>query len=254
MIQTSAVIIANTKIAETLYKLDLALAEPVKPRAGQFLTIRISDTFTPLLRRPFAFSDFDEVSNTASIIYQVKGQGTELLRKYGPKTLLDIIAPLGKPFLYPQSTALPVLVAGGIGLGPILYLASSLQNQNIGFKLVFGCKNSRQLPSAVLSPFSPAICTDDGSTGFHGTVVDYLQTRNLSQKSTIYCCGPHPMLHACHQLAAERAAVCYVSVEQTMACGVGACMGCVVKVNGPTRYVRACKEGPVFNSKDIAWE
>lgn len=255
MKQSYSTIVANNRLCDTLYQMDIKFSNDTPaPLPGQFLTARISDTVAPLLRRPFAYSAFDTATNHASIIYQVRGAGTTQLSSYAHGTPVDIIGPLGNHFSLPPKGTKALLVAGGIGLGPILFFASHLQAENIEFNLVFGCKTAALLPASALDSFSATICSDDGSCGFHGSVIDYLDSIPLPAETTIYSCGPHPMLHACHMFAVKNGLSCYVSVEQTMACGVGACMGCAIKINGPTPYARACKEGPVFNSKDIAWE
>jgi len=255
MKQSVATITSNTRLCDTLFQMDIQLNDQLTPPVpGQFLTARISDSAIPLLRRPFAFSAYDGTNNRASIIYQVRGPGTTLLSSYVKGTPLDIIGPLGNTFPLPPKGKKALLVAGGIGLGPIRFLASELQKNGTDFNFIFGCKTKAFMPAGALDGISPIICSDDGSCGFHGTVIDYLKSAPPISDATLYSCGPHPMLHACHDLSVHHAITCHVSVEQTMACGVGACMGCVIKINGPTPYARACKDGPIFNSKDIAWE
>jgi dihydroorotate dehydrogenase electron transfer subunit len=222
------------------------------PLPGQFFTVRVSGNTAPLLRRPFAFSAFDKKKGTASMIFQKRGRGTEILAVMETGEPLDIIGPLGKPFPMPDKKQKALLVAGGIGLGPVLFLASRLN----GAKLVVGCRTKNLIPtSSTFAGLKPAVCTDDGSTGFKGTAGDYLKSieQTVTGDTVIYACGPLPMLKACHELARRRGAQCFVSIEQVMACGVGACLGCAVKaVDGG--YKRACTEGPVFNSRELKWE
>jgi dihydroorotate dehydrogenase electron transfer subunit len=171
---------------------------------------------------------------------------------------MDIIGPLGKPFPFPHAGQNALLVAGGIGLGPILFFASALIGAGIPCTMVFGCRSKENLPaSAAFSALQPLICTDDGSAGFRGTAIDYCHdalSGAVDGRTAVYACGPHAMLKGCHEFARARGAVCHVSVEQIMACGVGACMGCAVRVNHAPGFVRACMEGPVFDSREIAWE
>ncbi len=224
------------------------------PLPGHFLTIRISEESVPLLRRPFALSSFDSKSNTASIIYQRRGTATTMMTAKRPGDTIDIIAPLGKPFPQRSCASKYVLVGGGIGLGPMLFLSSVLEKTETPVELVLGYRTSSLVPQTEdFCTTVPKICTDDGTLGFKGTSIDYLATHLSVDSSTVfYGCGPHPMLRALDTFAAAKSCSCFVSVEQVMACGVGACMGCVVKtVDG---YKRACKEGPVFNSRDIVWE
>jgi dihydroorotate dehydrogenase electron transfer subunit len=253
MKQFYGTIIGNKKVSPDYYKLEFSWDRKAgRPLPGQFFTIRISDNTVPLLRRPFAFSSFDTKICTASMIYQKRGRGTKILAARETGGPLDVIGPLGKPFPMPAKRHNVLLVAGGIGLGPVLFLASRLS----GAKLVFGCRTKSLIPSSsTFAGLKPAICTDDGSAGFRGTAGDYLRSieNSMTGNTIIYACGPLPMLKSCHESAVRRGCPCFVSIEQVMACGVGACMGCAVKSAGGG-YTRACTEGPVYNSKELHWE
>lgn len=257
MKQFSSLILANNRISEDFFQLDLSWSpDIITPQPGQFLTLRISEQAVPLLRRPFAISGFNRNNNSASIIYQRRGRGTELLAAKMPGDTIDTIAPLGNSFPIPHKEQKAILVAGGIGLGPILYLSKVLRENHINTTFVFGCRNQAFIPRGEsFSSENPQICTDDGSAGFKGNVSDYLLSisSSVSSQAVLYSCGPHPMLHACHQFAEKKGIQCWVSVEQIMACGVGACMGCVVKIIKEPGYARACKEGPVFSSDALVW-
>lgn len=255
MKQFSATITKNSKLCKDFFQLDFSW-ESEKPKAGQFLTIRICDCCIPLLRRPFAFSAFNNQLNIASIIFQRRGVGTDLLAAKAPGEKIDVIGPLGNSFPLPEKNQKPILIAGGIGLGPVLFLSRTLQDLNISSKFIFGCRNKLSIPqSDEFSSQNPSICTDDGSEGFCGTVGDYISSicPSIESDSVFYSCGPQPMLAACHQFALEISSPSWISVEQIMACGVGACMGCAVKVKQAPGYARACKEGPVFSGYDMVW-
>jgi dihydroorotate dehydrogenase electron transfer subunit len=257
MKQYSAEVITNRKLCSSLYQVDFILDGCKElPFPGQFFSVRITDSLVPLLRRPFAFSAFDPSRCQASCVYQVRGIGTRLLSSVSASAILDIIAPLGVPFPLPGDNQKPVLVAGGIGLGPLLFLADAITEKGLEFDLIFGCRSVEYFPESLFGGMKVVLCTDDGSAGFHGSVIDYLSAMGLPEHNNrvLYCCGPHPMLKACNGFSLRHRLDCYVSVEQVMACGVGACMGCAVKVRRPEQFVRACKEGPVFNSRDIVWE
>ena len=168
-----------------------------------------------------------------------------------------MLGPLGNGFAVPGREKKPILLAGGIGLGPILYLASCLEELSIPFLLVAGARTSGDLPSIPAAAATEIVyTTDDGSAGVQGTVIDALQAiPNRGQGvRVIYACGPRGMLKAAHEYATQNSLECYVSVEQVMGCGVGACMGCAVKTAGEDRYARACTEGPVFDSRMLAWD
>ncbi len=233
-----------------------AAASVVTGQPGQFLTVRISPSVVPLLRRPFAISRLTTEKNDISFIYQIRGAGTELLSTFGCGSEVDVIGPLGTPFPLPLPGQHSVLVAGGIGLGPVLFLADTLQLSGLDHSFVFGCRSAAFLPEALFADRSVTVCTDDGSSGFAGNVVEYLESvaGELPADTRIYCCGPEPMLKGCHRFAMDHGFTCFVSVEQVMACGVGACMGCAVRLADGVSFARACREGPVFDSKELAWD
>jgi dihydroorotate dehydrogenase electron transfer subunit len=240
-----------------MFEIQLLAAQPVvSGLPGQFLTVRISPSVVPLLRRPFAISRLNAEKDGLSFIYQIRGAGTELLSTFGHDSEVDIIGPLGTPFPLPAQGQHSMLVAGGIGLGPVLFLADTLQQSGYDHSFVFGCRSAAFLPGALFTDRSVAVCTDDGSSGFAGNVVEYLDSiaGELPADTRIYCCGPEPMLKGCHRFAMAHGLSCYVSVEQIMACGVGACMGCAVRLADGVSYARACREGPVFDSKELAWD
>lgn len=256
MKQLSAAVVENRPIARDLYKMTLEW-EPRAgmPRPGQFLTVRVSSATVPLLRRPFAFAGYAGDPSRVSVIYQKRGQGTEILAGVGVGDSLDIVGPLGNTFELPATNEKCVVVAGGIGFGPMLYLASTLASGGNEVLFVFGCRSKEFVPDTeTFKGFDPVICTDDGSQGFGGTVVDYLRTLGTEIGSfRLFACGPTPMLRACHEFALEQEVSCEVAMEQVMACGVGACMGCVIRVRSGSGFARVCTEGPVFDSREIIW-
>jgi dihydroorotate dehydrogenase electron transfer subunit len=245
-------ILSNNCIGSSYYEMtfnwDKTLAIPLP---GQFLAARVEDTYSPLLRRPFAFSAYNE--NSASIIFQKRGPATEILSTKKPGNKIDIIAPMGNTFLENfDKNKNYILAAGGIGLGPMLFLGEYLRRQEADVKFIFGCRTEKLIPA--LKQFvelDALICTDDGSSGLKGTVTDYLEEIEVNLNSELYCCGPEPMLKACHHFSENKNIPCRVSMEQIMACSIGACMGCVIKVK--SGFARVCREGPVFDSRDIEW-
>lgn len=260
MKQFKSQVLSNREVASGYFQLDFQWNLDARPLAGQFLTIRVSELSSPLLRRPFALSNFNEKNNEASIIYQKIGTGTELLSQVKEGDQIDILAPLGNSFsqfLSPEdkSGKNHYIVAGGIGTGPMLYLYRELESAGYNPTLIIGCRTESLIPHASLEGLQNVkLCTDDGSYGYHGNVVQYLQEdTQFSENSIIYCCGPEPMLKGCFDFAEAQSAQVFVSLEQMMACGVGACMGCTCKTTGKKPYARVCKEGPVFHGRDIEW-
>ncbi|MDD5691181.1 MAG: dihydroorotate dehydrogenase electron transfer subunit, partial [Candidatus Omnitrophica bacterium] len=196
------------------------------------------------------------------LLYEVVGRGTQILSEKRPGDLLDIIGPLGNGFEYLRKTAKPdssqaVLVAGGMGVAPLVFLTEKIKF--ISPLVLVGARKKEQV--LCLREFKALGCkliiaTDDGSLGFKGKVTDLLKEILLKKSPAdrpinIYACGPQPMLKAVAQLSCENNIASQLSLERHMACGFGACLGCVV----PTRagYKRVCKDGPVFLGKELIW-
>jgi dihydroorotate dehydrogenase electron transfer subunit len=255
MKQFQSEIVCNKQISADFFEMMLSWdLSAGAPEPGQFFTIRVSKDFVPLLRRPFAFAGFDESAKIASVIYQKRGRGTEILSEMEPGGKIDIVGPLGNTFPVSDNQGKTIAVAGGIGLGPILFLVSHLKKRGIETEFIFGCRSGSLIPNAdSFKNADPKICTDDGTAGFKGNVVQYISANMQPDgKTVLYGCGPEMMLESMSKLAQSTGAKAWVSLEAIMACGVGACMGCAVPAtNG---YPRVCKEGPVFDGKDILWE
>jgi dihydroorotate dehydrogenase electron transfer subunit len=225
---------------------------------GQFVMLRVSENRDPLLARPFGIASIPTKSNI-EILYRVMGRGTSLLTEMEAGHSLQMLGPLGNGFVMPEKGKTALLVAGGSGFPPLQFFA---QRVGVPAHLFVGARHKDCLPPAsVLSSFKEYntkvhIATDDGSMGTQGMSTDILSAFIAKAKDTndliIYACGPHPMLHAVSMIAAEHSILCYVSTEERMGCGLGACMGCSIpmKTGG---YKRACKEGPVFDSRDVEW-
>jgi dihydroorotate dehydrogenase electron transfer subunit len=258
----SAAILSNTVVSDCFHELTIAWDASV-PCPGQFCSIRVSPYSSPLLRRPFAFSGFDREKNIASIIYKRRGPATELLTAKMKGESIDVIGPLGTGFnglpKFPFHSLL--CIAGGTGFGPMLFLAASVATAGGNVHLVLGCRTKSQLPRlAPLDALHPIITTDDASEGLGGTPITYLAKLTedgTCRGATVCACGPQLLLRGCHDWSQAHGLRCYVSLEQTMACGLGACMGCAVKVHDASgqgfAYARACTEGPVFDSERIVW-
>ncbi len=257
MIHLTAKIRSNSPVSDGYFEMTFDWPCDVPPPLpGSFFTVRVSEYAIPLLRRPFAFSGFDREQSTASMLYERRGTATRQLTTRLPGESIDILAPLGVPFPSPRSEALPVLIAGGIGMGPIFYLAAELYGAGQEAVLFVGARTNGIVPDRTeFGLVQTVFATDDGSAGVHGTVTDALVNRTdlLERRLEYFACGPLPMLRAVHQHAKARNEMCWVSVEQTMGCAVGACMGCAVRVRGPAEFARVCTEGPVFDSEEIAW-
>lgn len=273
MLQFDAEILSNRTIAPSWKELILRWNPGAgRPEPGHFLTLRPGKGSDPLLRRPFAVASYMESAGNApsvSVLFQVRGPGTRLLADLGPGAAVDVLGPLGKPFPLPVPDESPILAAGGIGLGPVFFLASRIEELRTAdgasrgegsptAPFVIGFRSAELVPDL---PFPPGLvlCTDDGSAGFRGTAVDWIAHNVQSPGTRIYACGPGPMLAAAARLASARGWHASLSAEQWMACGVGACMGCVLPrpaaaSGAPQGFLRACADGPVFELGDIDWE
>jgi dihydroorotate dehydrogenase electron transfer subunit len=212
-----------------------------------------------MMRRPFAYSGSTEKG--FSFIYEIRGSNTSDLADLDDGTQVDWIGPLGSSFILPSPGSLPVLVAGGIGVGPLYYLAGKIAEAGMKSLVVLGARNSELLPHLDWPENTELrICTDDGSAGIHGSVLKGLEDVDSRkfEHAEFFACGPRPMMAAVHRMAEKSDRRCQVSLEEMMACGVGACQGCAVQVSDSDdlsrpKFKRICVEGPVFNSREIVW-
>ena len=248
----NAKIISNTKVKDGYCKIVLqapAIARRAKP--GQFVEIKVSDTPEPLLRRPFSIHRV--AGAHLEVLYAVVGKGTEILSQRKKGAHLDVIGPLGNGFTVEKGQA--IIVAGGIGVAPLVFLAEKL-HKDCPTVLIGAKAKSQILCEKEFKDLhcSVTIATDDGSRGFRGRVTgaleNLLKTHN-SRLTTLYACGPKPMLKEVSRIARAHKMRAQISLEEHMACGIGACLGCVVKTT--QGYKRVCKEGPVFEAKAILW-
>ncbi len=236
---------------------------------------------TILLRRPFSFSDiFINYSSEGTyvsleVIYCVLGPATVRMTSLRPGDVISVLGPLGNGFWYPENIKYALLVTGGMGAPPILHLASFLKKHypSIESTAFVGARSIDMLPFEIkignktgimLEEFErlaiPAyVSTDDGSAGRKGVVTEslkeWLQTQKPAPEQTvIYACGPEPMLAACAELAQKHRISCQVSMERMMACGIGLCQSCAVRIQSDSPaplYRLCCKEGPVFDSRTV---
>ena len=238
---------------------------PELTRPGHFLAVQVGGPESSmLLRRAFAIYDVKDrgvYGGTVEFVFAVHGKGTAWLSQRRPQDKLDVVGPLGKPFRLPKSPVNVTLVGGGYGSAPLLPLATALRERGCRVDIVLGAGTADKLfgfLEAKRMADSIAVTTDDGSMGQHGRVSDVLPgVLDKSRADVVYACGPMAMLRAVTDLAAERGIPCQVAVEESMACGIGVCMTCVLPVvgdDGLTRMVRSCVEGPVFLGDRVRWD
>lgn len=238
---------------------------------GQFVQIRVSENFSPLWPRPFSIYDVDTRKGEVSIIFKVAGYGTSLLAAKKEGDSIQMLGPLGNGFTIPAGENRIVMAAGGIGMPP-LYLLSKIAIENgvpsKSICFISGARNKSELFNPVeLTELKTdlRICTDDGSEGEKGTVVDILErTIENENNLTVYACGPSAMLEKIDRSLSEKNIPGFLSLEQLMPCGYGICSGCAVKVfpdenRGETddkrnyHLKRVCAEGPVFKVGEVMW-
>jgi dihydroorotate dehydrogenase electron transfer subunit len=224
-------------------------------KPGQFLMIRIRNGIDPFLRRPFSIYNVD--NEVIEILYKIVGKGTDIMKDLREGDPIHILGPLGNGFIIKNDIETPILVAGGIGIASLNLLAGSISRIS-GIKdtylLIGGKKEADIMPidKYIKMGYSVEISTEDGSLGIKGMVTDLLEKR-VSSKSTIFACGPNEMLKKVSEIAGKYNILCQVSLESSMACGMGVCLGCVVKVKNINRYKLVCKDGPIFNGNEILW-
>jgi dihydroorotate dehydrogenase electron transfer subunit len=239
------------------------IAERSKP--GHFVALQVGGPESSmLLRRAFAIYDVKErgvYGGTVEFVFAVHGKGTAWLASRRPQDKVDVVGPLGKPFRLPKERANAVLVGGGYGSAPLLPLATMLRDRGckVGFVLgagsadrLFGQLDAKRIATAI------EVTTDDGSLGRRGRVSDVLpELLDRTASDVVYACGPMAMLRSVTEIATAHGIPCQVAVEESMACGIGVCMTCVLPVvgdDGQTRMVRSCVEGPVFLGDRVRWD
>lgn len=221
---------------------------------GQFAEIRVDGSPTTFLRRPISINYVDRELNEVWFLIQLVGDGTRKLATLQKGDTVNVVLPLGNGFSIPDSSDKKVLlIGGGVGTAPMLYLGKELYKK--GYKPVFllgaRSKNDLLLLEWFKSFGEVFITTEDGSLGEKGFVTQH-SVLFKNQFNMIYACGPKPMMMAVAKYAKEKDIACEVSLENTMACGIGACLCCVEKTN--EGHVCVCKEGPVFNIKRLLWQ
>ena len=232
------------------------IAREVQP--GQFVQVRVSDGSDPFLRRTFSVYDADADRGTFSLMVDMVGPGTEKLCRHNRTRTVSVIGPLGRSFDIQGEKDAPVwYVAGGVGAAPLLFLAHTLHGRGLSRHTMFFGARDRLTHALYEDLFSvvPRVMfsSDDGSVGFHGYVSELLEKElERERPAVMYVCGPHQMMKAVASIAIRKDIPCQVSLEERMACGIGACYGCAVPlVDG--RMVRSCVDGPVFHAREVAW-
>ena len=289
-------ILSNIEVAESHFRMEFACPEISSiARPGQFIHLLIDQRHDLLLRRPFTI--YRAKNSSIEILFQVIGRGTHLLSQKRPGDEVRVMGPLGNSFFIPDELGIAILVGGGIGIASLMMLAEELERKGKRSLGLIGAQNSKRILGVdefQSAGVEVHVSTDDGSCGYHGLVTELLRqillnpegqrskrakgtglrlglssrrrietqegkyaSRITFHASRIYACGPDGMLKSVAQIATEFHIPAQLALENRMACGVGACLGCVLKLkspNGGSEYKRVCIEGPIFDAQEIVQE
>lgn len=269
MIQLEAKILSHLEVAPDCFLLELEAAVMAKLGVpGQFVHLRVTDSDIPLLRRPFSLHRFQLYS--IEILYRIKGEGTRLLSQRNKGERIDLIGPLGNGFdlaSIPQDKLI-ILIGGGSGMAPLLGLADKLSRQFFKEKIIFllGARSQelllrrKEIQNLGIECF---FTTEDGSYGERGMVTQLFERKLKSwgkSLGVVFACGPKAMLKVLGNLSQQFKFPGQVSLEENMACGLGACLGCVVRVSSSGKIdksfenKRVCRDGPIFKIREVIFE
>jgi len=264
-------VVSNQEIAPLCFRMVLSGPfENFHLQPGQFIMLRIGNGYDPLLRRPFAAYTVKTLKGISlEIFYAVVGHGTRIMSRIRPDAELELLGPLGNGFRIPDRTTGALIVAGGMGIVPLRALIYKLLDTQIhSIHLFMGSKSASHLlfhkefqDNEILLHVS----TEDGSNGHHGLITElfshFLENHPLKKDNNVcFTCGPSSMLQTVASIASRYRLPCQVSLESRMACGIGACLGCAVKLrnhscssSSPENYGRVCIDGPVFDAQEVEW-
>ncbi len=254
-------IIDQVRLAQDIFHLVVDAPDIARvARPGQFCMLATAHGggLDPLLRRPLSIHDAWP-SGRLEFLYRVVGKGTDLLSQKGPGETVCVLGPLGRGFR-PEPCGKSILVGGGLGAAPLLFLARSLDRMDV--TVILGGRSIHEI--ARLDAFEGAagevlVTTEDGSRGIKGLVTTALERLDISSSShtdaipCVFACGPWPMMKAVYAWATAKGIAIQVSLETQMACGTGVCLGCAIRPSTQGRYLHTCKDGPVFFGTEIDW-
>lgn len=249
--QVIAQILSQTSLADGIYDMTLKAEDiAAEAKAGQFISVYVNDK-SKILPRPISICGINKEEGTLRIVYRVAGEGTRQLSGYDRGDSVKILGPLGNGFMKKDSKA--ILIGGGIGIPPMLELAKELSCDKT---IVLGYRDSQMFLKDEFEPYgNVVVSTEDGSVGTRGNVIDAIKEQGV-EGNIIYACGPTPMLRGIKAYAQEHDMEAQISMEERMACGIGACLACVCKskeVDGHSHVhnKRVCKDGPVFDAREV---
>lgn len=252
MVKERAVIVSQKCIGTDIYDMVLSFPRGAKEaKPGQFIAMYCEDG-TKLLPRPISICGIDAENGTLRVVYRIAGEGTRLFSEMKEGDSLEVLGPLGNGFTMKEEKA--IIVGGGIGIPPMLELAKQLSCEKT---VVLGYRDELFLKEEFDACADVVVATEDGSCGTKGTVIDAINEANVDG-AVIYACGPMPMLKALAEYAEAHDMEAQISLEERMACGIGACLGCICKTKKKDHHTnvnnqRICKDGPVFDAKEVVF-
>lgn len=253
-VKETAQVISQERLAKDIYSMWIR-SEKIAAWAvpGQFIDVYTKDN-ARLLPRPISLCEIDREGGRLRIVYRVAGKGTEEFSRYQAKEEIDILGPLGNGFPLEAAEGKRVfLIGGGIGIPPMLAAAEQIKGEKTA---ILGYRDGPLFLKEAFAAQGPVyVATEDGSAGTRGNVLDVIREEGL-KADLIFACGPTPMLRAVKAYAQEKGTLCYLSLEERMACGIGACLACVCQskeIDGHSHVhnKRVCKDGPVFRAEEV---
>ncbi len=259
MREYEAGIIRTEHRGKNIYTIHLSCSEIAREaKPGQFVQARACTGTAPFLRRTFSICGVDRKRGYVKLLIEVLGEGTELLTTTRRGDCINVIGPIGKSFSWRENRHRScVFVAGGVGAAPLIFLVDTMKISDPQTALFLVGAQTSGIHTAFESLFDGSLrvkqSTDDGSSGYHGLVTGLLDEHlDSNRPDIIYTCGPQPMMKAVAARASKAGIECQVSMEENMACGIGACYGCVVRLTDG-RMARSCVDGPVFDANEVDW-
>ena len=249
-VQEMAIVLEQRILAEGVYSMWLSTSIAKEAVPGQFVSLYCEE-HSRLLPRPISICEIDKKRSAIRLVYRLAGEGTKEFSALQTDDEVKVLGSLGNGF--PLEGEHPIVIGGGIGVPPMLELAKSLSAKAT---IVLGYRDEQLFLKEQFEDYGQVeIATDNGAVGVHGTVVDVLEQKQITG-DVIYACGPKPMLAAVKRYAMEHEIKCYVSMEERMACGIGACLGCVCQTKEEDAHshvhnTRVCKDGPVFLAEEV---
>jgi len=246
-------LIGNKRLNKDFFILELKGDNKIPEfKPGQFAQVRVDGSTDTFLRRPISIHDVDYEKNTFKLLIQIAGKGTQTLSELKCGDILNLIYPLGNSFSLPSDNEKVLLVGGGCGIAPLLFLARYLNTNGSKPDILLGFRNRERIIEyeEYEKSGNVFVTTEDGSMGEKGYVTSH-SIFTANEYNRIYCCGPDSMMKAIAAYCRDRNIICEVSLENLMACGIGACLCCIVDtVKG---NLCTCIDGPIFNVKDLKW-